>query len=376
MRYLHFTEVTKVGGFVPPFFYSLERGDEMKWQHPPRIVQMDITSQCNLACKHCRASVLDKTTADLTFQQVVSLLDQIHSFSPHAAFAMAGGEPLMRADLKEILFHIKDDLHGNHVELLTNATLITSKNVDWLLKTVRGFNVSMEGATPEIHDSIRGRGSFEKTVQALNLLVENDATVAVRMTYFHQGEDEPEALMRFVNSIGVKIFNFRYLVPVGRATNRMVDADQYRRLCERIWDVGEELNMRVGYSDPFPEMFVNKVRQREIEIDSDLMQGISVTGCSIAFTLLYINPQGIVQLCPYFPIFVADATKESVEKIWFENELLENFRHSRSALAGKCGTCKYKFACGGCRGAAFATGDFLGEDPRCWQIPEEILVTH
>ncbi|MBU7036474.1 MAG: radical SAM protein [Theionarchaea archaeon] len=347
----------------------------MKWQYPPRIVQMDITSQCNLACKHCRASVLDKTAADLTYQQIVSLLNQIHSLSPHAALAMAGGEPLMRADLQEILSYIRDNLPGNHVELLTNATLITPERIDWLLETVRGFNVSMEGATPGIHDSVRGRGSFEKTVQALNLLVESDATVAVRMTYFHQGEDEPEALMRFVDSIGVRIFNFRYLVPVGRATNRMVDADQYRRLCERIWETGEELNMRVGFSDPFPEMFVNETRQKEIDIDSDLMQGIAVTGCSIAFTLLYINPQGIVQLCPYFPISVADATRENVERIWFENELLDNFRHSRSALEGKCGGCKYKFACGGCRGAASATGDFLGEDPRCWQELEHILVT-
>ena len=346
----------------------------MKWQHPPRIVQMDITSQCNLACKHCRASVLDKTTADLTFQQVISLLDQIHAISPHAALAIAGGEPLMRPDLRDIFCYIKENHPGNHVELLTNATLITPENVDWLLETVRGFNVSMEGATPQIHDSVRGRGSFEKTVQALTLLVEKDATVAVRMTYFHQGEDEPEALMRFIDSIGIKIFNFRYLVPVGRASHKLVDADQYRRLCERIWDTGKELNMRVGFSDPFPEMFMNEVRHREIETDSDLMQGIAVTGCSIAFTLLYINPQGIVQLCPYFPIFVADATQENLENIWFENELLENFRHSRSALEGKCGTCKYKFACGGCRGAASAMGDFLGEDPRCWQRTEEILV--
>ncbi|MBU7026630.1 MAG: radical SAM protein [Theionarchaea archaeon] len=339
----------------------------MSWQHPPRIVQIDITSQCNLACQHCRASVLDRTTPDLTFEQVVSILTQIHSFSPNVALAVAGGEPLMRPDIKDIFYYIKDNLDGMDIELLTNATLITQNNVDWLTETVRGFNVSMEGATPEIHDSIRGRGAFQKTVRALELLVEEDATIAVRMTYFHQGEDEPENLMRFIHGIGVKMFNFRYLVPVGRATKKRVDAGQYRRLSERIWEVGKELNMRIGYSDPFPELLVNKERKKEVDADSDLLQGISVTGCSIAFTLLYVNPQGIIQLCPYFPIPVADAKEEDVEKIWFENELLDHFRFSRSVLEGKCGSCRYKFACGGCRGAASAMGNFLGEDPRCWK---------
>lgn len=338
----------------------------MSWQHPPKIVQIDITSDCNLACKHCRASVLNKTVADLTTDQVTSMLDEIHSFAPNVALAIAGGEPLMRPDLKNILYYIKDHFRNMDVELLTNATLINEENIDWLADTVRGFNVSMEGTNPKIHDAIRGKGSFLKTVRALKLLVERDVPVAVRMTYFHQGEDEPEKTLRFVYDLGVKMFNFRYLVPVGRASDKDIDAEQYRRLSERLWEVGQELNMTVGFSDPFPELLVNCKRREEIDSDSDLINGVSVTGCSIAFSLLYINPQGMVQLCPYFPIDVADATKEDLKNVWFENELFKHFRYSRSLFKGKCSSCKYKFACGGCRGAAHAMGDFLGEDPRCW----------
>ncbi|MGD2250774.1 MAG: radical SAM protein [Candidatus Methanofastidiosia archaeon] len=343
----------------------------MNWQHPPKVVEMDFTSQCNLACRHCRASVLDKSAADLTFEQIVSILIQVHSLSPNATLAVAGGEPLMRPDLKDILFYITDNLPGIDIELLTNGTLITQDNIDWLTETVKGFNVSMEGANPEKHDSVRGKGAFWKTLHALHLLVEKDVPVAVRMTYFHQGEDEPEKLMRFLHDIGVKMFNFRYLVPVGRAKSKKMDADQYQKLCERIWEVGKELNMIVGYSDPFPELLVNKERKKEIDANYDLLHGISVTGCSIAFNALYINPQGIVELCPYLPVYVADAKKEDLAKIWFENELLEHFRYSRSALEGKCGDCKYKFACGGCRGAASAMGNFLGEEPRCWHCVQE-----
>lgn len=42
----------------------------------------------------------------------------------------------------------------------------------------------------------------------------------------------------------------------------------------------------------------------------------------------------------------------------------------RNQLGGKCGRCRYKFTCGGCRAMAlFASGDYMGEDPQCFFDP-------
>jgi len=39
---------------------------------------------------------------------------------------------------------------------------------------------------------------------------------------------------------------------------------------------------------------------------------------------------------------------------------------NRDRLRGSCGTCPYKYVCGGCRARALAyTGDILGSDPGC-----------
>ena len=335
------------------------------WTHPPQIIQWDCTGKCNLRCRHCRASNLNQQLSDLSFEQAVTLLRQADELAPGAALALAGGEPLMRRDLRELLEYIRSNLSLS-VELLTNATLITPSNVSWLSETVSGFNVSMEGASASVHDAVRGAGSFDRTLSALRLLVEKDVPVAVRMTFFDQEEDEVERLIRLVYDVGVRVFNFRYVVPVGEAMGRAVDPRQYRRLSQRIWELGETLGMRIGFSDPFPELFVNEARKKEIEEDERLSTGVAVTGCSIAFTLLYINPQGIVQLCPYFPVIVDDAKLKSLSDIWFGNEKLSLFRYSRTFLNGQCGDCRNRFSCGGCRGAAYAMGDYLGEDPRCW----------
>lgn len=338
---------------------------ESFWKNPPKVIQWDTTSQCNLNCKHCRASNLDKITNDLSYEQAVEMLRQINNLAPGAALAMAGGEPLMRTDLQQILKFIHENLSLS-VELLTNATLINEKNIDWLVEYVQGFNVSMEGASAEIHDNIRGKGSFQRTLSALDLLVKHNACLAVRMTYFGQEEDEVDRLLELIHSHGVKAFNFRYVVPVGNACTAGIDPVQHGRLAEHIWNLGQKLGMIIGFSDPFPELFVNPERLKEVENNPKLATGEAVTGCSVAFSLLYINPQGIIQFCPYFPVEVDDAKKVSIDEIWYHNEKFNLFRHSRTFLNGNCGKCKYKYACGGCRGAAFAGGNYLGEDPRCW----------
>jgi len=335
------------------------------WNHPPQIIQWDTTSLCNLNCRHCRASNLDQTTHALSYDQAINMLRQADELAPGAALAMAGGEPLMRADLRQVLDYINGKLTLS-VELLTNATLIDDSNIEWLTELVHGFNVSMEGASANIHDQIRGDGSFKRTLSALDLLVKHDVSLAVRMTYFGQEEDEVERLLRLIHAHGVKNFNFRYVVPVGNACGASINPLQHERLSRFLWDLGQHLQMTIGFSDPFPELLVNPNRRQEVEGNDKLHSGVAVTGCSVAFSLLYINPQGMVQFCPYFPVEVESVLDKPLTDIWYDNEKFNLFRYSRTFLKGRCGSCEYKHACGGCRGAAYALGDYLGEDPRCW----------
>ncbi len=339
--------------------------DNSFWTHPPKIIQWDSTSRCNLACKHCRASNLENVKRDMSLEEATKMLIQLNDLAPNAALALAGGEPMMRSDLRAILEFIREKTTIS-VEMLTNATLIDESNVDWLCELVNGFNISMEGHTAEIHDAVRGVGAFRKTLDAVDLLVSRDAPISIRMTYLDQGENEVRNLMDLISRHGVKSFNFRYVVPVGNAAKSAMNPNMYEKLSKKIWEWGKELDMTIGYSDPFPELFVNPERQEEVERNQGLKTGHAVTGCSVAFSLLYVNPEGIVQFCPYFPVVVDDLKKTPVDEIWYHNEKFNLFRHSRSFLNGACKECKYKFACGGCRGAAHAQGDYLGPDPRCW----------
>jgi len=338
----------------------------MSWKHPPKICQWDITKNCNLRCSHCRAIGLRKIKNDLDLETVKSILEQLISLSPEVVLVIAGGEPLSRKDLKQILVWYNKNSESPHIEILSNGILIDENNVKWLKDTVKGFNISLEGAEERINDAIRGKSSFKKTLRGISILTKNDLLVSVRMTFLDQKEEDVEKLMRLLPEIGVKAFNFRHVVPVGQAQGMQVSALQYKKLSKKIWSLGKDLGLKIGFSDPFPEILVNKELQKQYENYAGLKDGKAVGGCSAGFSLLYIDPEGIVRVCPYFPLKVSDAKKNSLEKIWFKNKTLERIRWMRSSLEGKCGSCQYKFACGGCRGAALATGNIFGEDPRCW----------
>lgn len=338
-----------------------------RWKFPPEICQWDITAKCNLKCPYCRATESWDKSEDLDFSVVISILKELFSFAPNIYLAFAGGEPLARNDLKDIMSWVRDNSPSVKIELLSNGTLINGNNIFWLKELVDGFNISLDGGTKETNDAIRGKGSFGKTLRGIFFLTGNNLKVAVRMTFFHQAEKEVQSLMKLLPEIGVDFFNFRYVVPVGRARATDISFSQYQRLSEEIIALGKELNITVGFSDPFPNILTDDSLRKSFEQNENLKIGKAVTGCSIGFSLLYLDPQGIVKACPYLPVRCADAKKVSLKQIWFENEALEKLRRIRSCLEGKCGKCEYKFACGGCRGAAFANGNFLGEDPRCWK---------
>jgi radical SAM protein with 4Fe4S-binding SPASM domain len=61
--------------------------------------------------------------------------------------------------------------------------------------------------------------------------------------------------------------------------------------------------------------------------------------------------------------------KKPLSEILKTNDILNALR-DRNSLKGKCGRCRYKHTCGGCRALAYyKTGNYLHEDPICFFDP-------
>jgi hypothetical protein len=64
---------------------------------------------------------------------------------------------------------------------------------------------------------------------------------------------------------------------------------------------------------------------------------------------------------------VGDVTTTPLREIWERHPLLMRLR--TELPAGKCGTCDFRYSCGGCRARALARhGDLMAEDSNCSYI--------
>ena len=97
-----------------------------------KMINLDITYKCNLACRHCGALINNKQQEELSHERVISLLEEAVQLGCRD-ITIAGGEPFLRDDLFTILREATK--RKIYVNILTNGTLIDKKTAQTLGKT-------------------------------------------------------------------------------------------------------------------------------------------------------------------------------------------------------------------------------------------------
>lgn len=113
----------------------------------------DITNICNLHCTHCYWWLNRKEEESLTLEQWEKIIDE--KFKKHHIFivTLVGGEPLMKPDIVELF--VKK--FPKRACVVTNGTYQLPH-----FENLYFYWISIDG-TREIHNKIRGDGSWEKT---------------------------------------------------------------------------------------------------------------------------------------------------------------------------------------------------------------------
>ena len=135
----------------------------------PYEIELDVTYRCNLKCKMCYVPDWNKKNShskdSLSTTRIKALIDEFVEIGVKS-IVITGGEPLLRNDIYEIIKYIsKKGIKGC---LQTNGTLLTENIAELLCKNNWKVFFSFEGSKPEIHDAIRGKGSFDLALKGLN----------------------------------------------------------------------------------------------------------------------------------------------------------------------------------------------------------------
>jgi MoaA/NifB/PqqE/SkfB family radical SAM enzyme len=191
---------------------------------------LHLTNRCNLSCLHCYTSNPGQTLAkDLPASLISRIIDGLADHGG-TSVTLSGGEPLLHPEIKKILRHAASILE---IRLLTNGTLINREWAKFLSGLDIDVQISIDGSTKEIHDSIRGKGAFEKSLKALEYLqvAGMGDRINFSTTVMKQNLDDLPAIISLAERLDVPLTRF---LPLRR-----------KGMAERHWEaVGSGLTIR------------------------------------------------------------------------------------------------------------------------------------
>lgn len=127
----------------------------------PLVAVINIIARCNLRCGYCYGQYFQSKTKDFTTQELLGLIDDLGKMGTRS-LTLAGGEPLLRADIGEVIKRVKNN--GMECGMNTNGTLIPQRLKE--LETIDMITVSIDGPK-KMNDANRGQGSFEKIMAGI-----------------------------------------------------------------------------------------------------------------------------------------------------------------------------------------------------------------
>ena len=142
---------------------------QFRFAKRPYFLTLNLTDTCNSHCIMCFFWKNKKRHNEITPEEIRTLLQQ-DTMKDLTVIALTGGEIFMRPDIPEIIDVIYDTT-GVKPHFGTNG-LFPSK-LDSLMSThghkIGGVMISVDGLG-DVHDTIRGKGTFAITMKAIHLL--------------------------------------------------------------------------------------------------------------------------------------------------------------------------------------------------------------
>jgi MoaA/NifB/PqqE/SkfB family radical SAM enzyme len=134
----------------------------------PSTANWDLTYACQLRCGYCYSESGRRAASTLPHADLLRIADTLAGMALRSIH-LSGGEPLLVHGLPEIVEHLR--AHGTKVVLYTNGLLVNDDNAAELGKLCARIRVGLDGATPAVHDKVRGReGAFQGAIAGLAAL--------------------------------------------------------------------------------------------------------------------------------------------------------------------------------------------------------------
>jgi len=258
--------------------------------------------------------------------------------------------------------------------------------------------VSIDGATPEVHNEFRGvPGAFEKAMKGVENLIEEGLDTCIATVMHRDNLTELDKIIELAKQLGVRFMHFNY-IPTGRAKAYIeldLTPDERLHVLEtigkeiiRVYLKAKEEELKYGKSNTKVDRFFStcpqyasvtkELSQRYgekfmVEAHYAAKKGVEsvanfLGGCGAGRLYCCLEPNGDIKPCVFFPTnketVLGNILKDDLDKIWDTHPLLWKLRVREDLedymVDGQrvgCGRCPDKYICGGCRARAYSYFD-------------------
>lgn len=135
---------------------------KIKLESFPRMMELFLTSKCNLKCIMCGGEKEKYSLSDQEFEELLEIFPYLQTLS------IRGGEVFFDNRLNRLLENAKKT--KVKLEIITNGLLLNERNIDYLIDTHTNLAISIDSVNKETYESIRVGATFDKLISNLKLL--------------------------------------------------------------------------------------------------------------------------------------------------------------------------------------------------------------
>ena len=319
----------------------------------PKTFVLELTRRCNNYCLYCYLGegILDHNpqpsgSGELSTEELLDVISRLCDQAPVENIALSGGEPLLRADLPEILAHMRS--RGVKPVIITNGTLLTK---DRVAATVNGvlYEVTLLSYREQIHDHLAGRrGAWNAVIDGMcNIRQAGGTMVASFIATKLNCPDLKETVRLAIalgagalmyNRINLGSYNMRF------AEKLLPTPEMIRENMDVLEEAGEKYGLPVALTIPIEPCVVDVRKYRNI----------SAGFCPLAGENSYftIDPVGNIRLCNHSPSVLGNIRHQKFADIYYKHPYVRRFRETWPAECVNCADDLKQLCCGGCRAAA------------------------
>ncbi|MFC7202020.1 GTP 3',8-cyclase MoaA [Haloferax namakaokahaiae] len=211
-------------------------------------VRISLTDRCNFDCIYCHNEGLgdtrgpmDASDNEMSADDVVRFLEVVEEYGVEKV-KFTGGEPMLRADLEEIIERTPDSMETS---LTTNGTFLPERAADLVDAGLDRVNVSQDALDPKAFAEITKSGAYDKVMEGVKTAVEVGLTpVKLNMVVFTHTAGYVEEMVEYVaENEGLQLQLIQYMPELTGRPDWNIDIDRVHRWLNDIADETEVRDM-------------------------------------------------------------------------------------------------------------------------------------